>query len=39
MKQFPEIRFEIQDIWVRNIFDLTGNNVIAVQVSITGSSN
>jgi len=30
-EQFPEIGFEIQDICVRNIFDLVGNNVIAVR--------
>jgi ketosteroid isomerase-like protein len=30
-EQFPEIRFEIQDICVRNIFDLVGNNVVAVH--------
>jgi len=29
-EQFPVIRFEIQSICVRNIFDLVGNNVIAV---------
>jgi ketosteroid isomerase-like protein len=30
-EQFPEIRFEIEDICVRNSFDLVGNNVLAVQ--------
>jgi len=33
-EQFPEIRFEIQDICVRNIFDLLGNNVAAVRWNI-----
>jgi uncharacterized protein len=32
--QFPGIRFEIQDICVRNIFDLAGNNVVAVHWNI-----
>ena len=30
-EQFPEIRFEVEDICVRNSFDLVGNNVLAVQ--------
>lgn len=30
-EQFPEISFEMQDICVRNIFDLIGNNVIAAH--------
>jgi ketosteroid isomerase-like protein len=30
-EQFPEINFEMQDICVRNIFDLVGNNVIAAH--------
>ena len=29
--QFPSIRFDIKDICVRNIFDLTGSNVVAVH--------
>lgn len=31
---FPEIRFEIQDVCVRNIFDVVGNNVMAVHWSL-----
>jgi ketosteroid isomerase-like protein len=30
-EQFPEIRYEIEDICVRNCFDFSGNNVLAVQ--------
>ncbi len=30
-EQFPEIRFELEDICVRNSFDLVGNNVLAVH--------
>lgn len=30
-EQFPEIEFELQDMCVRDIFDLAGNNVIAVH--------
>jgi ketosteroid isomerase-like protein len=30
-EQYPEIRFDVQDICVRNIFDLAGNNVVAVH--------
>lgn len=30
-EQFPEIRFEVEDICVRNSFDLVGNNMLAVQ--------
>lgn len=30
-EQFPEIRFDIQDICVRNILDLRGTNVVAVH--------
>ena len=30
-EQFPEIDFEIQDVCVRNIFDLVGNNVITAH--------
>jgi uncharacterized protein len=33
-EQFPEIRFDVQDICVRNIFDLTGTNVVAVHWEI-----
>ena len=33
-EQFPEIRFDIQDLCVRNIFDLSGTNVVAVHWSI-----
>jgi len=29
--QFPKIQFDIQNICVRNIFDLTGTNVVAVH--------
>ncbi len=32
--QFPKIQFDVQDICVRNIFALTGNNVIAVHWNI-----
>lgn len=33
-EQFPKIQFDVQDICVRNIFALTGNNVIAVHWNI-----
>ena len=33
-EQFPEIRFDVQDICVRNIFDLAGTNVVAVHWNI-----
>jgi ketosteroid isomerase-like protein len=33
-KQFPKIQFNIQDICVRNIFALTGNNIVAVHWNI-----
>jgi ketosteroid isomerase-like protein len=33
-EQFPGIRFDIQDICVRNIFDLSGTNVVAVHWTI-----
>jgi ketosteroid isomerase-like protein len=33
-EQFPGIRFEVQDICVRNIFDLSGNNVVTVHWNI-----
>jgi ketosteroid isomerase-like protein len=29
--QFPKIKFDIQDICVRNIFALSGNNIVAVH--------
>jgi ketosteroid isomerase-like protein len=33
-EQFPDIRFDVQDICVRNIFDLVGTNVVAVHWNI-----
>ncbi|MCK4824527.1 nuclear transport factor 2 family protein [bacterium] len=33
-EQFPKIQFNIQDICVRNIFALTGTNVVAVHWNI-----
>ncbi len=30
-ERFPGIRFDIQDLCVRNIFDLSGTNVVAVH--------
>ena len=30
-EQFPVIRFDVQDVCVRNIFDLSGTNVVAVH--------
>jgi ketosteroid isomerase-like protein len=33
-EQFPRIQFDVQDICVRNIFTLTGNNVVAVHWNI-----
>lgn len=33
-KQFPEIKFDVQDICMRNIFDLSGTNVVAVHWNI-----
>lgn len=33
-EQFPRIQFDVQDICVRNIFALTGNNVVAVHWNI-----
>jgi ketosteroid isomerase-like protein len=30
-EHFPEIRYDIEDICVRNSFDLVGNNVLSVQ--------
>ena len=32
--QFPKIQFDVQDICVRNIFDLFGTNVVAVHWNI-----
>jgi ketosteroid isomerase-like protein len=32
--QFPRIQFDVQDICVRNIFALTGTNVVAVHWNI-----
>jgi ketosteroid isomerase-like protein len=32
--QFPTIQFDVQDICVRNIFDLAGNNVVVVHWNI-----
>ncbi len=33
-EQFPKIQFDIQDICVRNIFALTGTNVVSVHWNI-----
>ena len=33
-EQFPTIQFDVQDICVRNIFDLAGTNVVAVHWNI-----
>jgi ketosteroid isomerase-like protein len=33
-EQFPKIRFDIQDICVKNIFALTGTNTVAVHWNI-----
>ena len=33
-EQFPKITFEVQDICVRNIFAIGGNNVVAVHWNI-----
>ena len=33
-EQFPRIQFDVQDICVRNIFALTGTNVVAVHWNI-----
>ena len=33
-EQFPRIRFDIQDLCVRNIFDVSGTNVVAVHWNI-----
>src|SRR4030066_1406633 len=32
--QFPKIQFDIQDICVKNIFAMSGNNVVAVHWNI-----
>jgi len=34
LEQFPKIQFEIQDICVRNIFALTGTNVVSVHWNV-----
>ena len=34
-EQYPEIKFEVLNICVRNIFDLVGNNVVAVHWNLT----
>ncbi len=34
-EQFPTIRFDLQDVCVRNLFDLAGNNVGAVHWNLT----
>jgi ketosteroid isomerase-like protein len=34
-EQFPRIRFDLRDICVRNLFDLTGANTVAVRWDIT----
>ena len=33
-EQFPRIRFDIQDLCVGNIFDLSGTNVVAVHWNV-----
>jgi ketosteroid isomerase-like protein len=33
-EQFPKIQFDVQDICVRNIFDLLGTNVVTVHWNI-----
>ena len=33
-EQFPKIRYEIQDLCVRNLFDLAGTNTVAVHWNI-----
>jgi ketosteroid isomerase-like protein len=33
-EQFPEIHFDVQDICVRDIFDLVGNNVVTVHWTV-----
>jgi ketosteroid isomerase-like protein len=33
-EQFPRIQFDVQDVCVRNIFDLSGTNVVAVHWNI-----
>lgn len=34
LEQFPRIQFDIQDICVKNIFALSGNNVVSVHWNI-----
>ena len=34
LEQFPTIQFDVRDICVRNIFDVAGNNVVAVHWNI-----
>ncbi len=31
LEQFPTLEFDVQDICVRNLFDLSGNNVLAAH--------
>ena len=33
-EQFPRIRFDVQDLCVRNILDLSGTNVVAVHWNV-----
>jgi len=33
-EQFPRIQFDVQDVCVRNIFDFSGSNVVAVHWNI-----
>lgn len=33
-EQFPKIQFNLQDVCVRNLFDLSGTNVVAVHWNI-----
>jgi ketosteroid isomerase-like protein len=37
-EQFPEIGFEIQDVCVRTIFDVVGNNVVAAHWNVQVTS-
>ena len=37
-EQFPEIRFEIQDVCVRSILDVIGNNVVAAHWNVQVTS-
>jgi ketosteroid isomerase-like protein len=34
LEQFPRIQFDLQDVCVRNIFDLVGTNVVSVHWNI-----